>query len=248
MKLAGFLQIYNEESNGNLRRCLDSLSRYCDIICVYDDCSTDNSADIAMGYNSVHLIRGKINEFDKEIYHKQELLEFTMSFNPDWILWMDADEVVEKRGEDGAIRELCASSSKDAHDFRQVNFWRSERYYRLDGAYNRGIFCRLWRATGGLRYAVDGGLHRKPYPEGISTIKTSDIQILHYGFASDANIVNKYRTYRAHGQSGWDLEQLVDEKGLRLAETPSDWLGREPEGWDLKNIKDAGAVCERAKS
>lgn len=219
------------------------MSKYCDIICVYDDASTDGSADIAESYEKVRLIRGETNAFDRETFHKQKLLEYTMSFNPDWIFWMDADEVIEKRGEDGALREICENSDRDAHDFRQVNFWRSERYYRVDGQYNSGIFCRLWRATSKLHYNAGIGLHRKLYPEGIHTIKTENLRILHYGFGSTDNIIDKYRTYKAHGQTGWALNRLIDESGLRLAHTDVRWLGgRMPQGPTLDELQEEGLV------
>lgn len=242
MKLAGFLQIYNEESKGNLRRCLDSMSKYCDIIGVYDDASTDGSADVAEGYDKVILIRGTRNEFDREMSHKQELLSRLMSESPDWFFWLDADEVIEKRGEDGGLREIAESSDRDAHDFRQINFWRSERYYRVDGQYNSGIFCRLWRNNKDLSFSTEHGLHKKPYPDGIRTIRTEDLRILHYGFGSSDAIVDKYRTYKSYGQSGWDLDRLVCERGLRLAATKDEWLGRQPVGPTAQDIEAEGWV------
>jgi glycosyltransferase involved in cell wall biosynthesis len=242
MKLAAFLQIYNEETKGNLRRCLDSLSLYCDVICIYDDASTDNSVEVAESYEKVRLIRGDKNEFNKEIHHKQKLLEFTKQFNPDWLFWMDADEIIEKRGEDGALRDLCRDTRFDSYDFRQVNFWRSERYYRVDGQFNSGIFRRLWRCKLQVEYSVADGLHRKPYPENTDPVKTSDLRILHYGFASTDNIVDKYRTYKQHGQSGWALDRLVDETRLTLAATDKEWLGREPEGFTGIEIEAQGPV------
>lgn len=242
MILSGFLQIYNEESKGNLRRCLDSMSSYCDLICVYDDASTDGSADIAAMYDKVKLIRGDSNKFNKEMHHKHQLLEFAKTFNPDWIFWLDADEVVEKRGEDGEIRKLCEDSRFDSYDFRQVNFWRSERYYRLDEQYNSGVFRRLWRIKEGLDFAVSDGLHQLPYPKNTDPVKTSDLRILHYGFASNDNIIDKYRTYKKYGQIGWELDRLVDEKKLTLAQTKKEWLGRAPIGKSAYDIEMEGPI------
>ena len=242
MKLVGFLQIFNEDSKGNLKRCLDSMSEYCDAICVYDDASTDDSVEVALTYSKVKLIRGKVNEFGKEIYHKQELLDFANLYSPDWIFWLDADEVIEKKGEQGGLRELCNNADTDACDFRQINFWRSERYYRVDGQYNAGVFCRLWRANLPLKYDTKDGLHQKPYPNGIHSIKTSDIKILHYGFGSSASIIDKYKTYKAHGQTGWALDRLVDERRLLLSATDEKWLGREPVGLNGAELNAQGSI------
>ena len=49
-KIVGFVKFYNEETNGNLDRCLNHLSIFCDEIALCDDGSTDNSLDIAKKY------------------------------------------------------------------------------------------------------------------------------------------------------------------------------------------------------
>ncbi len=236
MKLVGFAQCYNELSKGNLRRCLDSMSRYCDSICVYDDGSSDGSVDVASTYSNVHLIRGQRNDFNKELFHKEQLLKLALSLNPDWIFWMDFDEVIEKRGEDGALRDFAQSAAADGYTFHEVNLWRSEKYYRVDNQFNAGLFCRLWRNNGGLSYAPTFGLHHRQYPDGLRSIKDCDIQILHYGFASDESIINKYTTYKSNGQTGWALYRLIDESSLSLAKTKPEWLGREPEGRSIEEI------------
>ena len=233
---AGFMQIYNEESKGNLRRCLDSMSRYCDIICIYDDASTDNSFDVTSSYDKTRIIRGEVNEFGKEIYHKEGLLNFTLSFNPDWIFWMDCDEVIERRGEDGTLRELAETTKIDAHGFKEVNLWRCDSFYRLDNAFNAGEFCRLWRNTGKLSYNPKEGLHQRQYPDGIGEIATSDLKILHYGFSSDDRIIDKYTTYKAHGQYGWALQRLVDERTLQVAKSNPDWFRVPPAEINFEDI------------
>lgn len=238
MKLVGFAQCYNELSRGNLRRCLDSMSKYCDAICVYDDGSSDGSTDVIASYSNVHLIRGQRNDFTNELYHKEALLKLTLDLNPDWIFWMDFDEVIEKRGEDGALRDFAATAVADGYTFHEVNLWRSERYYRLDNQYNSGLFCRLWRNNGYLSYAPTFGLHHRQYPDGLRSIKDCDIQVIHYGFASDKNIIDKYHTYKANGQRGWPLFRLVDESSLALAKTKAEWLGREPVGPTIEEIRE----------
>lgn len=223
MKLIGFTQIYNEVEKGNLRRCLDSLSKYCDEIVIYDDASTDDSVKVAREYTDL-IIEGEVNEWGKEAEHRQRLLELALSRNPDWIFWIDADEVIEKAGEEGKLRELCEKADKDSYAFHEVNLWRSPAYHRLDNSYNDGWFCRLWKNTGELEIENKPGLHQRLVPQGLNNEGQSDIEILHYGFASDESILNKFTTYRAHGQSGWALWRLVDEKTLQVTRTKQEWF------------------------
>lgn len=247
MNLAGFLTVHNESIKGNIRRCLDSMSVYCDSIYVFDDVSTDDTPEVALSYSKVKLIYGDYNAFDQELFHKQKLLEFALKDNPDWLFWLDADEVLEKKGETD-LRNFIESGVANAADgwtFPEVNLWRSERYYRLDNQYNDGLFIRLWRNTGTLTYRPDSGLHRPQYPMGLKTIKDCPLKVIHYGFASDRSIIEKYHTYKAHGQDGWALHRLIDESSLRLANTKPEWLGREPIGPTISEIKEsiASMVC-----
>ncbi len=51
------------------------------------------------------------------------------------------------------------------------------------------------------------------YVEGFPGIATdnegfTDLQLLHYGFASRRWIIEKYLDYKGYGQNGWGLERL----------------------------------------
>jgi len=222
MKLIGFMQIYNEVIKGNLRRCLESMSSYCDEIVIYDDASTDNSIEVAKQFTDL-IIEGEKNEWGKEAEHRQQLLELALKHNPDWIFWLDADEVIEQRGE-SELRKLCESGDKDSYAFHEINLWRTPVFYRIDNFYNDGWFCRLWKNTGELYIENKPGLHQRLVPQGLKNEGQSDLQILHYGFSSDTRIIDKFLTYRSHGQSGHALWRLVDERTLSLRKSDPSWF------------------------
>ena len=232
MKLVGFTQVYNELKKENLQRFMQSVSKYCDALVIYDDASTDGSMEwIKDNYpledgplKEVHIIYGDTNNFSNEIAHKQIMLDKCSEVGADWIFWLDADEVIEPRGESGDIRKLCDSGFCDAYGFREVNLWRDPSFYRLDNAYNDGEFCRLWKNNGKLSYGERPGLHQRQYPDGIGEIVTSDIKVIHYGFSSDDRIIDKYKTYKAHGQRGWALNRLIDERTLSVAKSKDEWF------------------------
>lgn len=232
MKITAMLQMYNELEQGNLPRYMDSVSRYCNAVVVYDDGSTDGGIQYIIDEWSdkievaFHVADG--NDFANEVSHKAKLLEMAKNIGTDWLFRIDADEVIEKSGEEGKIRELVEKASNKGTDsiaFRNANLWRSPAYYRLDNAFNDFVSCRLWRLSDSVKYnETSRGLHQRAVPDGLKKEEWADIITLHYGFASDESILRKYCTYKSHGQSGWDLYRLIDERTLRVAKSKQDWF------------------------
>lgn len=221
------VQVYNEVENGNLERCLSSLSKYCDKIVVYDDASTDSPHAIYDKYDC-YVIQGSVNNFRNELESKQVVLDRCINFiGADWILRMDADEVVEVAGEK-EIRNLCEyPTNYTSCAFHITNLWRSEKFYRLDSSYNDVVFNRLWKVPQNkvLRFDVKPGLHQTNYPIGATDNEAmATFEILHYGFASDKAILDKYKMYKSHGQTGWALDRLIDERGIRVGESKQEWF------------------------
>lgn len=223
MKLVGMLMAYNELEKGNLVVCLESLSRYCDEIVVYDDGSDDGS-DVYYDVFNCRVIYGARNDFQNELSHKQQQLELCKDIGADWIFRIDADEILDWRGVQG-IRKMLEDSDKPSYAFHTINLWRSPCFYRLDNSYNDVVFNRLWRCTPDLHFDVKEGLHLTNYPVGATDGEGfAPFEILHYGFASDSAIIDKFNMYRAHGQSGWALNRLVDERTLRVAKSKKEWF------------------------
>lgn len=225
MKIVAMIMAYNELKQGNLRRCLDSVSRYCDDICIYDDASTDGSIEVYQEYDAT-VLYAVYNDFKNELLHKQAQLEKIKAMGADWVWRIDCDEIVEKRGEDGALRELCETTKHDSWAFHTVNLWRSPCFFRTDSSYNDVVFNRLWRMPpDGLHFKVEEGLHLTNYPIGMTDNEGfTDLQLLHYGFASDKALIDKYKMYESHGQSGWKLLRLVDERGLKVGRSRQEWF------------------------
>lgn len=222
-KLICISQMYNESTTGNLIPFMESVIQYCDDIVVYDDGSTDDSVEVASKYTS-NIIEGKENNWGNEAQHRQIMLERAVQLNASWVWWVDQDEVIEAIGECSHLRDLMCYDNYDSWAFHEINLWRSPAFYRLDNAYNDGWYCRLWRVHSGIKIPQKLGLHQRLVPEGLKSEGRSDLQVIHYGFSSDERILNKYHTYKAHGQSGWPLNRLVDERTLRVAPSNPEWF------------------------
>jgi hypothetical protein len=223
-KIVAVVQIYNELEKGNLQRFFNYITPCVDGVVVYDDCSTDGSYEYALKHAS-KVIRGTKNNFSLEIEHKQQLLEVALSLNPDFILSIDADEVLSCGGSEG-LQKLCAQcefDEIDGYEFHLINLWRSSNWKRVDSLYNDGWFNKLWRVSGDMHFDLSKtGLHQKLYPPCIKKVEKQNIlQILHYGFADITNQAYKYLTYRSHGQRGYImLDRLISEDSLMLEEVP----------------------------
>lgn len=138
-------QIYNELCKGNLERFVNYVLPLVSHLVVYADGSTDGSYEYMLK-NTPYVLRGTKNDFVNERSHKQLLLQEALKLKPDFILWLDADEVLTANAAE-KLQELCAlcdEKQKDAVNMHEVNLWRSCAWQRLDSLYDSGWFCRLW--------------------------------------------------------------------------------------------------------
>lgn len=228
MKIVAFARLYNEAESGHLPRFLRNVASWADELVIYDDASTDASSSL---YEScsipTHVIHGPSREFDREQFHCFSLLDLALSRSPDWIVWMDGDTILERRLDRDGLRRVLSDATAAGHDglrFHNVNLWRSPAWYRTDNSFNDLWPTCCWRNTGKLSFDPRGGLHGQLYPNGMENVQGWDYKLLHYGFASREWILRKWRTYRDHGQSGWSLDRLIDERGMSLAPSRAEWF------------------------
>lgn len=220
MKLVGYLMQYNESSRGNLHRCLENLSAYCDDIVVYDDCSTDDSLAAIRQYTD-HVIEGAHNDFNRETLHRQELLVLALSLGPDYIFWLDADETLDRAGTDGGLRELCERGG--SWSFEEVTLWRSTAWRRMDYL-GKGRFNRLWKNNGQLGIQVQDGLHRQLYPHGLGLVHEAPHRVLHYGYATKEAIERRWRERTALEVPFGFRSKGLDERNMTLEPVPQEWF------------------------
>lgn len=221
-KIIAICQIYNELEKGNLERFFSYLraGKEVDEIVIYDDASTDGSYEYALS-KTEHVIRGKGNNFANERNHKELLLQKAIALGAEFILWIDADEVLDVQAAEHlqSLCQECIDNDIDGINFRELNLWRSATWRRIDSYYDDGNFTRLWKVKPGLSFGKSSeGLHQPLFPPQILKTKTApDMGFLHYGFADVKNIAYKYYTYRSHGQRGYVmLDRLIDESSLKL--------------------------------
>ncbi|WP_026478774.1 glycosyltransferase [Alkaliphilus transvaalensis] len=134
-KLTAMMTVKNE-GNRYLKRCLEALEKYVDEIVVLDDASTDETPEICLKFPLVKLYRNESSMFlVDESKLREKLWHYTIENKPEWILAIDADELMEESG----IKEfpyLIKQKDFNAISFRLFDCWESEEYYRTDGIWN----------------------------------------------------------------------------------------------------------------
>ncbi|MGA2237708.1 MAG: glycosyltransferase family 2 protein [Candidatus Bathyarchaeia archaeon] len=212
-------QIYNEIRKGNLERFVKYAKSLFDHLVVWDNASTDGSYEYMVNHAS-YVFRSEKNDFADEMRIKQILLDYALTLRPDFVMYLDADEVLTADAQ-SRLQTLCRRCLEDGYDgvsFHELNLWRSRSWRRIDNLYDEGWFVRLWRVTPNISYGeIKRGLHHRPEPETVQrTIRAKGVQVIHYGFASERLLAFKYLVYKSYGQSGYWLDRLIDESTLVL--------------------------------
>lgn len=228
MIITGFLQVRNEESSGNLARFLEWNLPIMDHLAAIDDASSDATPAILAQYADL-LIREDFQLFSSERILRQRLLQQAQYQFPDtdWFLWLDADELLlASRSEMETLLEESSKAGFDGIELREVNLWKSTRFERLDSGFGHFRAVRFWKNSPNLHFDILPGLHREMHPSGISRIRrVHDLEVLHFGFYTEAAIQERFDRYRRLGQTGRALWRLVHEQALEVRELTQSRLG-----------------------
>lgn len=143
------------ESNRFLEDVLERLSTQVDEIVFTDDCSDDNTMEIASKY--AHTYRTPMQMFNK---HEGRLRKYAWlnlenhAKEGDWILAIDCDEKLYNVNDltNADVRTVLMNSEKDVVNVRFYHMW-NETQYRVDKAWQPNNSSRIFRyMSGGTFY------------------------------------------------------------------------------------------------
>ena len=214
--------IVKNEADRYLRRMLKSAREYITDAVIIDDGSTDDT--VALCHDMLGAVPHKIIENGESCFHsewrlrRQQWTE-TIATDPDWILFLDADEIFEDGFKTG-VKELISNRSNSVYLFRLYDFW-DEEHYREDGLWQAHKIYRpfMLRYDKNTRYTFnETDQHCGRMPANVFELKyeLSSYRLKHYGWADKNERTRKFKRYMdldPKGQYGSLLQyiSILDE-------------------------------------
>jgi glycosyltransferase involved in cell wall biosynthesis len=200
-RFLGALRVKNEAPH--IRAVLDQVLRLCARVLVFDDHSSDDTVAICERLDPrVTVYRSPFDGLD-EARDKNFLLARIVEAAPEWVLWIDGDEVLERTGPEKILAATLQWSNVSVATLRVAYLWDDPRFVRVDGIF--GTFKRpslfrlagqntarlLFRATG-----HGGNFHCGNVPEGLAgEHRDLPVRLKHYGYLTREQREAKYRFY-----------------------------------------------------
>ena len=221
MRLVVAIPMYNEEEHIDLQMSNLFEADCFDDIFILDDGSTDGTWDLLnqykTRYKNIHLIRNDINSIKAHGENRwKTLLDFTVSFNPDWVQIRAADVIYSPQFGQLIRDRLLEINQQGGHFVRTpyLDLWRSNTWYRTDRVYGRASGSHLYVVmfkynSNNYRWAPEHcktGWHQGyVFPSSMDGLKSCDmnppewngfkIVALHYGFSTHEKIVNRFKKH-----------------------------------------------------
>ncbi len=118
---------YNEENN--IQRCLNAVIDWVDEVVIADGSSQDKTIELSSKYKKVKIIKTT----NKPIFHINKNMAID-ACKSDWILQLDADEIVTKE----LKNEIISILEKSPIDIKDNGFWIKRKNYFLGSFLKKG--------------------------------------------------------------------------------------------------------------
>ena len=204
----------------------------CDLAIVFDDHSTDDTVSICESFGRRVTVLPSPFEGLDETRDKNYVLRRIVERNPEWVLWIDGDEILERSGPDQLRKAVVTAPGAAALSLRISYMWDDPSHVRTDGIYGR--FTRpslfrlrnqpldrlVFRASG-----CGGNFHCGNIPQGLlGEIRQSPVRLKHFGYMSAEQRQTKYAFYTTidPGNSAEDnYRHLMGIRGSNYAPGPA---------------------------
>jgi glycosyltransferase involved in cell wall biosynthesis len=194
--------IVKDEENRYLSQVLGSLKGHIDEAVIIDDGSSDNTVEICKKILKdipLHVIENEASLFSSESALRKKQWSETVKTNPDWILNLDADELLEDSFWNTAQKRID-NTEYDIYCFRLYDMWNAT-HYREDEYWNAHSIYRpfLLRYQPAFHYLWnESNQHCGRFPMNIFSFKKSEIdsRIKHFGWATEKDREAKFKRYQ----------------------------------------------------
>jgi O-methyltransferase len=228
-RFLGALRIKNESAF--IHEVLMQALELCSHVLVFDDHSTDNTVAICESFgDAVTVFRSPFQGLD-ETRDKNYLLEKIAQRNPEFVLWIDGDEVLENDGPEQIRAAVAASPSAAAWYLRIAYLWDRPDQIRVDGLFGNFRRPSLFRFRGQpaerLKFRATGcggNFHCGNVPDGlVGEHRDLPVRLKHYGCMTQEQRLAKHAFYTSK-DPGNQLEDnyrhLLGIPGARHAPGP----------------------------
>ncbi len=212
------MMVKNEEEM--LPRCLDAIRGHVDELIIVDTGSTDRTVEIARQYTDRVFFHPWEGDFSKA---RNQTLQYATG---DWILQLDADEVIDKA--DGPRLKTAISEASEEITHQDVEILNYDSEGNVNATFH---YPRLFR--NGLGFHYEGIVHNQLRLNGRKV--SSGIRIHHYGYAlspekmeakRDRTISLLKKQIAADPDNPWNLHNLclsysmakMDEEAIETGE------------------------------
>jgi glycosyltransferase involved in cell wall biosynthesis len=238
------LRVKNEAAQ--LEEVLNSIFPLCERVFVLDDHSTDNTVEICQRYSQVTVFNSQFDGMNEARDKNWLLDQILRTCQPDWILCIDGDEVLEAGGAD-IIRQTVNGSNCEAYSMEIAYLWNSPTTVRVDRVYGNFWRPSLFRPfhpdpnkpdqiklCGDFRFMVtpfgrkvDGrepNLHCSSVPQRLlHGHQRCPVKLKHYGYMDRQERVRKLDFYTSidwNNKAEDCYRHMTQGDGVKLEELP----------------------------
>jgi glycosyltransferase involved in cell wall biosynthesis len=236
-------------------KTLSALNKFCSKIIIVDDGSTDNTENICKSYNKVEwYVRKKHNwRVREEAKQRQEIIDYIKPHNPDYVLFLDADEIPSPN----IINFINnIDTSINLWKFPWIHLWKDDKHYRIDSYKTDTGVHIMWDPFNGAQrkyflmkfdkninyeYPLEvmaggcGKNHMAPLNVPLPHSTIENVVIIHYGKISEyfktGNKDNDYAVMRCFTNKHMNLQERIkhhklcrSEKTLKLERVNNEWF------------------------
>ena len=215
------LRIKNESAR--IHEVITSVLPLCDRVLIFDDHSTDETVEICRSFGEAVTVLYSPFEGLDEARDKNHLMAEIQQLEPEWVLWIDGDEVLEKNGPDKLRRAADQHRGQPSYSLRVAYLWDDDRQMRTDGIFGRFQRPSMFRLAGQppsrLRFKAThygGNFHCGNVPARLAPGAVRlNVWLKHYGYLTREQRLRKYRWYNKI-----DPNNHAEDRYRHLAEIP----------------------------